>query len=149
LTKQQKTVGLLVAVLIVWGAIGYQIFMRLQPNSGTTAIEIQRTFTPQKYTEKEFHTIKEPYRDPFLGKFPATKVIRTKKVKKLTVVFPSIVYNGIISGNTSQSYILTINGRQELFKLKETLNEVTLLKATVEEVKISYKGNKKTILLQI
>jgi hypothetical protein len=123
--------------------------MRLQPNAGTTAIEIQRTFTPQKYTEKEFYTIKEPYRDPFLGKFPATKVIRTKKVKKLTVVFPSIVYNGIISGNTSQSYILTINGRQELFKLKETLNEVTLLKATVVEVMISYKGNKKTILLQI
>lgn len=149
MTKQQKTVGLLVAVLIVWGAIGYQIFMRLQPNADTTAIEIQRTFTPQKYTEKEFYTIKEPYRDPFLGKFPATKVIRTKKVKKLTVVFPSIVYNGIISGNTSQSYILTINGRQELFKLKETLNEVTLLKATVEEVMISYKGNKKTILLQI
>ena len=149
MTKQQKTVGLLVAVLIVWGAIGYQIFMRLQPNAGTTAIEIQRTFTPQKYTEKEFYTIKEPYRDPFLGKFPATKVIRTKKVKKLTVVFPGIVYNGIISGNTSQSYILTINGRQELFKLKETLNEVTLLKATVEEVMISYKGNKKTILLQI
>jgi hypothetical protein len=149
LTKQQKIVGLLAAVLIVWGAIGYQIFMRLQPNSGTTAIEIQRTFTPQKYTEKEFYTIKEPYRDPFLGKFPATKVIRTKKVKKLTVVFRSIVYNGIISGNTSQSYILTINGRQEVFKLKETLNEVTLLKATVEEVMISYKGNKKTILLQI
>lgn len=147
--KQQKTVGLLVAVLIVWGAIGYQVFMRLQSNSGITAVEINSTFTPQKYTEKEFYTIKEPYRDPFSGKFPSTKVIRTKKVKNLTVVFPSIVYNGIISGNTSQSYILTINGRQEVFKLKETNNEVTLLKATVEKVMISYKGNKKTILLQI
>ena len=149
MTKQQKIVGLLVAVLIVWGAIGYQIFMSLHPNSGITAIEVKSTFTPQKYTEKEFYTIKEPYRDPFLGKFPSTKVIRINKAKKLTVVFPSIVYNGIISGNSSQSYILTINGRQEVFKLKDTLNEVTLLKATVEEVMISYKGNKKTILLQI
>jgi hypothetical protein len=149
LKKQQKIIGLLFAVLLVWGAIGYQIFRGLQPNLAITAIETNNVFTPQKYAEKEFYTIKEAYRDPFLGEPPSTKVIRIKKVKKSEVVFPRIVYNGFVSGNRSQSYILTINGRQEVFKLKETINEVTLLKATIKEVIISYKGSKKTILLRV
>ena len=148
MTKQQKTVGLLVAVLIVWGAIGYQVFMRLQPNSVSTAAETNSTYTPQKYAEKEFYTIKEPYRDPFLGKFPSKKIVRKKIIKKTMILFPSIIYNGVIAGNTSQSYILTINGSQEVFKLKETINEVKLLKVTKEEVMITYKGNKKIIRLQ-
>ena len=149
MTKQQKTYFLLIVVLLIWGVIGYQIFSKLNTNQETTAtVEMPKKYIPKKIKKDKPYTIKADYRDPFLGKFPSKKIVRKKIIKKTMILFPSIIYNGVIAGNTSQSYILTINGNQEVFKLKETINEVKLLKVTKEEVMITYKGNKKIIRLQ-
>ena len=51
----------------------------------------------------------------------------------------------MIKGNVSQSYILTINGRQEIVKLGQATQRVTLIKATMKEAVVKFEGEIKTI----
>ena len=150
MNKQQKTYGLLIAVLVIWGLIGYQIYTRL--NTSTPELNAftvhQSTFKKQQANENSFYEVKTEYRDPFLGKFPKKKetIKRVLKPKQI-VTFPNVIYNGIIQGNT-KSYILTINNKQKLIKLGQELLGVKLLNANSKQVVVKFQGIKKTISLQ-
>lgn len=151
--KQQKTYALLIAVLVIWGLIGYQIYIRFTPSTPSIVTsDIQIRYKREHYVQQtnyELHTI---YRDPFLGSFPKKKkVVKKKSVPKKpkpAVVFPEITYNGIIEGNGSKSYILTVNRRQEILKLNEEFLGITLLKASKSEIKVKFKNELKTIVKQ-
>ena len=81
--KQQKTYILLIAVLGIWGAIGYQMYIRMNPPAAEIAsLPVQSSFQRQSITTQSFYELKEAYRDPFLGKFPSKKttVQRKKRV---------------------------------------------------------------------
>ncbi len=150
MNKQQKTYGLLIAVLVIWGLIGYQIYIRLNPSTPElAAFTVQSTFKKQQVVETSFYEVKAEYRDPFLGGFPKKKVRKKRIVKPKEIVrFPRIIYNGVIQGNTSKSYILTINNSQELVKLGQEVQGVKLVTANTKEAIVKFKGVKKTILLQ-
>ncbi len=150
MNKQQKTYGLLIAVLVIWGLIGYQIYIRLNPSTPELeAFTVQNTFKKQQVVETSFYEVKAEYRDPFLGGFPKKKVRKKRIVKPKEIVrFPRIIYNGVIQGNTSKSYILTINNSQELVKLGQEIQGVKLVMANTKEAIVKFKGVKKTILLQ-
>lgn len=149
--KQQKIYLLLTATLIVWGIIGYQIYNRFNPKQEQVVATSTAKYEPQELTKKTSYSVNPEYRDPFLGKFSTTKKTITKKKgsKKNTKQkpFPKIIYNGIIEG-ASQSFIITINGNQETFTLKETINKVTLLKGNSEEITMSFNDETKTFKQQ-
>jgi len=153
LTKQQKTYVLLIVTLLVWGIIGFQIYNRLNPKQEMLAKNsIEQKYEPQKLKKVITYTITADYRDPFLGKFPATKKIVTNKKKKTTKKqhnkrFPKIIYNGIVEGR-SLSFVITINGNQETLKLKETLKDITLLKGNAEEITLLFNEETKTFKQQ-
>ena len=149
--KQQKTYILLIAVLVIWGIIGYQIYIRLNPPAPELNIaKLNTNFVRQQTIQSSFYELKTSYRDPFLGGFPKKKrIVKKKKVipkAKPTIPFPNVVYNGIIEGNSSTAYILTINGRQEIVKLGQEVQKITLTKATKKEVVVQFEGISKTIL---
>ena len=74
MNKQQKTYGLLIAVLVIWGLIGHQIYTRLNPSPPELkTFTAQSTFKKQQANENSFYEVKTEYRDPFLGKFPKKK----------------------------------------------------------------------------
>lgn len=148
--KKTKTYLLLMVVLIVWGIIGYQIFSRLNPSVEQTVLQPVKKYTSEKVSEQHFYSLQEEYRDPFLGGFPQKKKINTKKVLKTapTVQFPNIVYNGMITGNKSTTFILTINGQQEILKLRETKHQVKLISANKERALVKFQGTQKTYLLK-
>jgi hypothetical protein len=150
MNKQQKTYGLLIAVLVIWGVIGYRIYIRLNPSTPELEVfTVQSTFKKQRTVETSFYEVNAEYRDPFLGKFPKKKVTTKKTVKpKQTIPFPNVIYNGVIQGNTSKTYILTINGKQELVKLGQELESVKLLSANKRQAVVKFQGVKKTIVLQ-
>ena len=150
MNKNQKTYLLLFAVALVWGAIGYQFFTRYKIND--PVITTNQVVKPYQQEKKQAvnYTIQPDYRDPFLGKIyrkkhPVNKKITSSKPK---VIFPKILYNGSINGST-KSYIISINGVQEVFQLKQTMKGITLVKANEREITLKYQGEtKKYLLLQ-
>ncbi len=152
--KKGKTYILLTVVLGIWGAIGYQIFSKLSPdNSPMVATNSDISFTPKQTIEKDTFSINAEHRDPFLGKPYQLKQVsnRKKRVlkKKDPIVFPAITYRGVISKqNSAQNiYIIDIRGTQQLFKIGKTIHEVKLLKGNKKSITISFKGERKTILV--
>lgn len=151
MTKQQKTYGLLIAVLVIWGMIGYQIYTRLNPSVPEIEMsQIKTRFQKQEVVEQSFYELSPEYRDPFLGVFPKKKIVQKKRVvsKKSTSPFPNVQYNGIIEGNRSKSYILTVNGKQEIVKKGQFFQGVKLLRASKTEVQVKFEGEIKKIARQ-
>jgi len=151
LKKQQKIVVLLAAVVIIWGLIGQMIYKSLHPSVPEYGLPEISTFSfKETNTPATFYEVEAAYRDPFLGKYPQKKKkIKRKIIKqKITIPFPNIIYNGLIEGNKTQSYILTINGQQEILKLGETFAQVKLIKANSKEAIVRFQGINKTFLLE-
>lgn len=150
--KKQKTVGLLTAVIIIWGLIGYTFYKRTR----TTVAEIKTAVTPKSTFKKNnetirFHHVNGAYRDPFLGTNPQKKKRGKRKTTptEMKHSFPSIRYNGMVKNKKTASYILTINGQQEIVKLGAVFQEVTLIAANSAEVTVLYKGSKKTFVMEL
>jgi hypothetical protein len=82
-----------------------------------------------------------------LGGFPTKKRIQQKTIiaKKPTIVFPSIQYNGSVKNNKGKSYILTINGKQDIVKIGQVLQGVQLIKGSKNEVSVKFKNELKKI----
>lgn len=150
--KQQKTYLLLVAVIAIWGMIGFQIYQRLNPSIvPIESLKIETNFQRQKVSETNYYDLKESYRDPFLADYPQKKTIIKKSLPKKilpTIPFPTIQYIGIIESNNTQSYILTINGKQEILKKGEVIQGIKLIKANQEEATVQFQKETKTIIKQ-
>jgi|TARA_B110000046_G_C13026081_1_gene414214 hypothetical protein len=151
MTKQQKTYGLLIAVLVIWGVIGYQIYIRLNPPTPEFETnQIQTRFQRKQAVKQSFYALNKEYRDPFLGRFPKKKTVRKKTIisKKLTTPFPNVQYNGIIEGNGHKSYILTVNRKQEIIKLGQVFQGIKLIKGTKNEILVKFENETKKIVKQ-
>lgn len=153
MNKQQKTYFLVVAVLIVWGLIGYQFFKKINPTENeTSSIQMPKKYIPKKINKSKSYVVTGKYRDPFLG----TLFVKKKKVKKKKVTprieesipFPMVFYNGIVDGGNLKSYTITVNGKQELLRIGEELAGVKLVKATKEKIIVRFNRVVKTIKLQ-
>lgn len=140
--KQQKTYLLLIGVLLIWGIIGYQIFSQLNPTEKTSFIDNKKTeYTPEKRVELEKYIVKANYRDPFLGKTYSKKKTKPRKAtaqKKEIIPFPSVIYTGFVEGSLAKSYIITVNGKQEVLKINQTFENITLLRANDKEATIKF-----------
>ena len=99
MNKQKKTYILLIAVLGIWGAIGFQIYQRMYPSvPELEELEVQNTFQKMPIVAASVYEIHEEYRDPFLGNYPKKKraVINKKpKQEKPKIPFPEVIYHGI------------------------------------------------------
>lgn len=146
--KQYKTYILIVAVLIVWGIIGVQIFNYLNPKEeALPTIESKQKVFRKKKEHKESYTVKTHQRDPFLGKLLVKPVVKRTKKKAAPVVFPPIQYHGIIESGKKKSFIVSINGVQSVLKAGQTINEVRLLSGNKKQISIRYKGTNKAVML--
>lgn len=150
MTKQQKTYLLLGAVLLIWGLISYQVFRKMNPVETVNPQVIVQQFKPEKVVVATPYTIKADYRDPFLGKlFTEKKKIVKKRVvqPKEIIPFPDITYNGVVEQGSSKSYIVTVNGQQEIIKRGQTFHKIKLLNANASQIKVRFNGTTKIIKL--
>lgn len=143
MSKNQKTVLLLITVVIIWAAVGWQVFRLYKPNQSIAIPTIEK-FRPTYTIKQTDYTIVVDYRDPFLGKVYKKPKPKTKKKEvKPPVQFPAISYNGIISGQ-NKTFIITIQGTQQLFKIGDVINSVELVKGDTEKVILKYQKETKT-----
>ncbi|WP_431166745.1 hypothetical protein [Tenacibaculum halocynthiae] len=153
MNKQQKTYFLLVAVLIVWGLIGYQFFKKINPTENEVlGDQIPKKYIPEKINKSKSYVVIAKYRDPFLGTmFSEQKKVKRKNIapkQEMNIPFPTVVYNGIVEGGNSKSYTITVNGKQDLLRIGEELLGVKLIKANSKQIKVHFNTVIKTIKLQ-
>ena len=146
MNKNTKTAVLLVVVVIVWGAIGYQIYLNYHPSQGESLAATSMSFTPKQHIVKNSYSITANYRDPFTGKKykkpTPKKTILKKEPPKPEIIFPRILFMGMIEG-TKKTYIISINNRQEIFQLNNTFQDITLVAANENTITICYQNSTK------
>ena len=147
---------LLVAVLGLWGTIGYKVISTLNPEESAVVPEnISVNFSPEK-TAIDTFSIASIARDPFLGKLTRktskTKKNQSKNSKKadLENPWPQILYQGMIKkqGENSQIFIVTINQQQYLLKKNQELEKVKVLKGNSKEIQVRFNTEIKTFSVQ-
>jgi len=147
---------LLVAVLGLWGTIGYQVISALDPKeSAIVAENISVDFSPEK-TKVDTFSITQTERDPFLGKLTRntakTKKAQNRNARKpdLENPWPQIQYQGMVKkqGAASEIFIVTINQQQYLLKRNQELESIKLLKGNSKEILVRFNKETKTFTVQ-
>jgi len=147
MTKKSNTKYLLLAVILIYGAIVVRFFMLRSDGDSTFIVDPIAQFTPKEYEVKEEFTIANNHRDPFLGKVPisggqrkttATKAVPTKK----TDYFPSIQYQGIVSDASSSKKVISllINDKEYIVREGKVADSVRVLRGNAKTLSVSYKG---------
>lgn len=152
--NKKRTKYLLLAVILIYGAIIARFFM-LSNEGGDTLFtpEVTTTFTPTEYTIKESFTITNEYRDPFLGTLSkGSQITSTTSSKQKTqttedTYFPSVRYMGVISdaGSNKKVLSLQINTKEYITKVGSVVDSVRVISGSTKNVTVSYKGKRKTI----
>ena len=159
--KNKKNIYILLPlVLFVWGAVLYQVFSFTKSDEIPAVNNSEFTIKPLKINKRESFAINVNYRDPFLGKMYApqsasnTKVKSSKTVKeskpKETLVWPTILYKGIISDSKEKNkiFMIVIDNKNYYMKIGDTENEIFLKSGDKESIYVKYKGNLNLIMLQ-
>lgn len=160
--KNKKNIYILLPiVLFVWGCVLYQVFSLARYDEGISTENNFYTIKPLQIKARQKFTIDITYRDPFLGKMYVSEKgpqIKTKSSNvnrpikpKETVVWPSILYKGLISDskeNKKQIFILIIDGKNYYMKIGDTQEGVFLKTGDRESVYVKYKANLNLIMLQ-
>ena len=149
MNKKKKTYVLLVLVIIIWGFIGYYIYKYLNPDVPQIETISQKRFVPKMITAKSNDFAISNYRDPFLGSINTVKKptgVLSSQVQQ--VVFPKVIYNGIVKGNNTKQFIISINNQQEMMKVGTTIQGVKLMQANSKQIIVRFNKISKTIMLQ-
>ena len=149
--SKTKTYVLLVAVIAIWGIIGFKIVSTINPE----APEVNRqndmiAFTPKKEVLMDTFSIQLVERDPFLGTLLVDKQKNSKPKFSMptdTLTWIPIIYHGTVSKRDSKEriFVISIDGQQQVMKVGQELKGVRLIRVTDKEVVVSYKGARKTI----
>lgn len=148
--KSKKGIYILLPIVaIVWGAIIFQVVDAFSDNENVVVNTTNIQFKTIKTKERSKFNISQVIRDPFLGTLylPKKEPIKKNKrsVKKDTIKWPTIRYKGLVSAQDASVsvFLIEINGADQILKIKETYNEVKLLKGNSSSIKLRFKGKTK------
>ncbi|HET8885629.1 MAG TPA: hypothetical protein VFM70_04660 [Salinimicrobium sp.] len=150
---KKKTYLLLVLVICIWGFIAYKIFSTLNPTEQNMEIsDFTVEFNPNNPQTVDTFSINPVQRDPFLGtiKKKNTTSVKTSSAEKVKIEWPLITYQGMVKKSDSKNervFVVTINNKQYLMKLGQTVEEISLQDGSAEEIQIRYKNRSKKVPL--
>ncbi|MFC4636461.1 hypothetical protein ACFO3O_21320 [Dokdonia ponticola] len=154
MNKKKRTKYLLLAVILIYGAVIVRFFMLSDDGVNTVVIsEPIGSFKPTSYTVKESFTIDNNYRDPFLGTLTKRNqasiknTSRKKEAKEEDTYYPTIRYLGLISdaGSGKKVLSLEINAKEYIAKEGSVVDSVQIISGNLKSISVSYKGKRKTI----
>jgi hypothetical protein len=148
-SKKNKFVKILLPIVIlIWGYVGYVIFDAF--SSDDTKIQktpVESNYSKPTIEKKESFELIPIDSDPFLGTlYKKPKVNRTasaNKSSKKEIKWPSIQFQGIVSGGASSVYMVSINGQQHLLSKGDEIQKVKLIKGSSENVSLQFEGQTK------
>ncbi|WP_299676101.1 hypothetical protein [uncultured Dokdonia sp.] len=156
MNKKKRTRYLLIAVVIIYGAVIARFYML--SNDGDYILptnDLVASFKPVTYHVKENFTINNNYRDPFLGTLVRNNKNTSNTSRKGTTdnkedtYFPAITYLGIISdvGSSKKVMSLRINSEEYVIKEGNTVDSIQIISGNTKSVLVSYKGKRKRITI--
>ena len=144
----------MVAVLGIWGIIGYRIISAFSPEIPEVATqEVSVAFNPKPQTAAmDTFSIQLVERDPFLGTLQTKKTNTTpsnyRTIPKDTL-WPQIRYGGMVKrqNTAEQIFVITINNQEHLVKKGQTMEDIKLLQGTSKSITVRYKNKQKVIAI--
>lgn len=154
--KNKKSIYILLpVVLLIWGMVIYRFFSFSQMENHAPELANNFTLKPLDILPRDTSAINVNYRDPFLGKMymPNTQEAKLAKKKpakpKEPIVWPNIVYKGIVSDakDKKKVFLVIINGQTFMMREKDTEQEVTIKSGNRKSIDVLYKGNSTKIMI--
>ena len=154
--KSKKTVYILLVVVAgIWGTLFYKIFSGLGGDNDikSNTIQIPQTLIANSFSDT-FSLIAN-YRDPFLGKQLAPKIVSdnppvtVNKTKSQPVVnssqWPAITYSGMVKNDNSNKTLalLFINGNSQTLKQGDLIENIEVVKIYRDSVLLKQGKEKK------
>lgn len=154
MNSKTKIYILIIAVIGIWGYIGYKIISKLNPDTPEyTNEESTVSFNPKHTVKIDTFSIRNVPKDPFLGtltkkktKGNSSKNLNSKKVTSSR----AIIYKGLIKKQDSKNkvFILDINNKQYLLKKNQVADSVKLIKGNAKEIVIRFNNKTQTISIK-
>ena len=160
MNKKYLNIGLIILFVVIWGSVIYRYFgNKKTTNENTLAITIPENYKDNYTIAKDTFQLKLINKNPFKIakqikriKTPSKRVAPkkkkiVKKVVKTNIVWPEITYHGFVKGErkSTKLILLKINKRLYRKREKETIEEISLIKAYNDSLIVSLNKNKKTI----
>lgn len=146
--NKTKTYILLVAVLAIWGVIGYKIVFAVGSNE-TKHAEAPNfvAFRPKSNTVVDTFSVQTVDRDPFLGTLRIKQTKKITAIKKPEITWPPIKYHGSIKKKHKQNtiFIVSVSGTQYLIKRGQEIKEIKLINGNDRTITMRYNGVMKQI----
>lgn len=153
--NKKLTYVLLPMVLLIWGAILYRIVNVVGDNEGVISPSSVQHQPMQPIVQDTFALLLS-YRDPFLGKMPATKtpgntgpkpIVPVVVTPEKPIVWPAISYGGRIKSEEGnrQLVFVQINGQANIMKIGDMINEITLNSVSKDSIEVQFGKYKKVI----
>lgn len=159
--KKQLTYVLVTVITLVWGAIGYKLYLSFF-STPELVVQTQKANKPLQLQEAvaDTFTLVADYRDPFLGNLsrrrnqtssPVTKPKRQtrptppKPVKK--IVWPAIQYGGLVRNKQNEKTLalVRVNEQNRLMKLGEKHGEIELQGIYADSILVSMNAETKMV----
>jgi hypothetical protein len=155
LKNKTKTYLLIVAVVAIWGAVGYQIISGVNTDNNLPQDnDFNLSFKPKTELETKTFAIEVQERDPFLGTLRAQKVKTTVKKSnykpKPKKEMPQVTYTGIIKRENGKNPVFIVNILNKQYRLKkgQVADSIKLVKGDAKSIVVRYKSETKTIKRQ-
>jgi len=148
---------LIIAVVVIWGLIGYKLVVGDFDESIITAT-IPKDKNIAGELEVESYQLLNNYRDPFQaqrvnysGRRNSVEKNSNQKVsgqKKSTLAdWPTITFGGLIKRKNSKEKValLKVNASDHLMRMNEEVEGIKVLKIEKDSIQVIYRGEKKVI----
>ncbi|EGV42112.1 hypothetical protein BZARG_384 [Bizionia argentinensis JUB59] len=140
------------AVLAIWGTIGYKFMNGLSPSlPEIKSQDFTASFTPKANVEIDTFSIQNLERDPFLGTLQSKQrksfKNTTQSTPNATDNSPKITYSGMVKKQNSSNsvFVININENQYLLKKGQKVDSVKLIRGNDKEISVRYKNTTQTI----
>lgn len=148
---------LIIAVVVIWGLIGYKLVVGDFDEAIITAsIPMDKNIAGE--LEIESYQLLNNYRDPFQaqrvnysGKSNGVEKNSNRKIlgqkKSESLAWPPITFGGLIKRKNSKEKValLKVNASDHLMRMNEEVEGIKVLKIEKDSIQVIYKSEKKVI----
>ena len=158
--KENKQVRqfLAIALLGIWGLVGYKIYKKIHPDEITFVDPVPAIAVKSVAASIDSFSLSLNYTDPFFKKsfprnrtnsasikLPKKKPVRIPRRPAKPIPFPAVLYKGTVRTDRSAA-LISINGKVRNMGVGEVLEEVTSLKIYKDSIRVKFKEENRTIL---
>lgn len=149
MSKNAKTIFLLILLFIVWGIIGYKIYEHTKDTSIKVDAELSFKYKAPTLIRAKEYVLQLNYKDPFLPtKSVDIKKTVVKNAKRKYIRWPRLEYKGCIYRKKRRLGILNLGGNLEFVRQGDELKEIKIKIIYKDSIQLVYKDDKRVFKIK-